>query len=133
MGIVRNISAVMLVLASLFVILYVFLSFFGQVFFGTFSLIVTFGSLSALAAVFGVAACAGWRWCGVAIAMLCLIAIACVGMEAFDYYQNHDIPGNYFGWGLRVPFLLCLAVIGTAHLFGHIHRPGKSLERTRDT
>lgn len=132
MVLLRKLTAVVLGFASIFVTLYAFIAFIGQVFFGIFSPVATVGSLSALGAVFGAAACAGRRWCGVLIALLCLAAIASVFLEALDYYRHHDIPGNYFGWGLRVPFVLCLALIGGVRLFEYIHGPHNSLERTRE-
>ena len=132
MSVVRNFTAAVVVLASIYVVLFVLIGYgFGQLFFGTFSPVATFGGLCALGAVFGAAACAGWHRCQLVLALLSFIAIACVGLEALDYYMHHDIPGNYFGWGMRVPFILCLAVIGGMNVFGQLHRPNTSLERTR--
>jgi hypothetical protein len=122
-----------MMLASLYVVLFSVVGYgFGQLFFGTFSWVATVCALSALGSVFGVAACAGRTWCRWALAALALIAIACVGLETIHYYRELDIPGNDFAWEMRGPFVLCLAFIGGVHIYGQLHRPNTSLERTRE-
>jgi hypothetical protein len=132
-SVARAIAVATVLLASLYIVFFVVVGYgLGQLFFGAFSPVATVGGLSALGSVFGAAACAGQRWCRVALALLSLIAIACVGLEALVYYKYHNIPGNYFGWPMRVPFVVCLAIIGAANLIAQYHRPNTSLERTRE-
>jgi hypothetical protein len=129
----RAIAVGTMMLASLYVVFFSVIGYgFGQLFFGTFSWIATVCALSALGAVFGAAVCAGRSWCQGALAGLALTAIACVGLEAVEYYREFDSPGNYFAWEMRVPFVLCLVFICSAHIYGQVHRPNTSFERTRD-
>jgi hypothetical protein len=129
----RAIAVGTMMLASLYVAFFSVVGYgFGQLFFGTFSWAPTLGGLSALAAVFGAAACAGRTWCRATLAALALFAIGCVELEALEYYREFDIPGNYFAWEMRAPFVACLLFICGVHIYGHLHPPNKSLERTRE-
>ncbi len=120
-------------LASLYVVFFSVVGYgFGQLFFGTFSWVATVCALSALGTVLGAAVCASRTWCRGALAALALTAIACVALEAIEYYRKLDIPGNDFAWEMRGPFVLCLAFICGVHIYGQFHGPNKSLERTRE-
>ena len=133
MSALRSVAAGVVVLASVYLVFVAVVGYgFGQLFFGTFSLVSTICALSALGSVFGAALCAGWKWCQASLAFLSLVAIICFVLEVIDYYQRLDIPGNYFAWGMLGPFVASLLIIFAANLYGHFHRPNKSLERTRE-
>jgi hypothetical protein len=115
----------LLVAACLYIVFFAVVGYgFGQLFFGDFSWAATVGALSALGAVAGGSLCDGWKHCRILVAALCALSIACVGIEAIQFYRYFDIPGNYFGWAMRIAFILCLFALAAASLFGHLrHRP----------
>jgi ascorbate-specific PTS system EIIC-type component UlaA len=41
-----------------------------------------------------------------------LAAILGIVAQAFDYYLNLNIPGNYFAWHINGPLLGCLCFVG---------------------
>jgi hypothetical protein len=105
----------------------------GQLFFGRFSLVDTICAVAAVATVVTATICRGRLPCRVTVAALGLVAIACVGIDAFDYYLHFDSPGNDNAWELKLPFILSLVLIGSSGFTTRaLHRPNTSLERTRE-
>jgi len=106
---------------------------FGQLIYGNFSLIDTATCISALLTVLFAVACRGTPDCRKAVAILCAISLGCVAIGAEEYYRLYDSPGNSYAWDMRVPFILCLIIVGTAGIFIQPdHGPNSSLERTRE-
>jgi uncharacterized membrane protein len=105
---------VLLGLAGTYVVLFGLLGFFGQLFFGRFSLSDTAVSISGFLAVLFAAACRGMPRCRKVVAGVTLVALGCVAISAMEYYKLYDIPGNDFAWEFRVPFILCLMLVGVA-------------------
>jgi hypothetical protein len=105
---------------------------FGQLIYGNFSLVDTATCISALLTVLSAVACRGTPHCRKVVAILCAISLGCVALGAEEYYRLYDSPGNDYAWDIRVPFILCLIVVGAAGVFIQSdHRPNTSLERTR--
>jgi hypothetical protein len=129
----RAIGAAIVIPASLYVVFMAVVGYgFGQLFFGTFSLTGTICALSAVGSIVGVPMCGGARGCRLVLLLLITLAMVCFGLEVVDYYTTQHAPGNYFAWDMNGPFLLCLLIVFSANLYGYLHRPNTSLERTRE-
>jgi hypothetical protein len=49
-------------------------------------------------------------------AIVCFASVAGVAGDAFNYYANLAINGNYYGWALIGPFALATAFLGARHV-----------------
>ena len=105
---------VLLGLAGTYIVLFGLLGFFGQLFFGKFSLSDTAVSIAGFLAVLFAVACRGTPRCRTVVVVVTLVALGCVAISALEYYRLYDIPGNDFAWEFRVPFIFCLVLVGFA-------------------
>jgi len=98
-------------------ILVIFLSasgyLFGQLFFGEFTWYAT------ISGIFGVLAgslsgkfISSRKESAYSVLVFCVVAIIGVVFDAYNYYEYLDIPGNDFGWYLKVPYIASLILIG---------------------
>jgi uncharacterized membrane protein len=113
----RQILDVLLGIAGIYIFLFGLLGFLAQMFFGTFSFSETAVSVSGFLAVLFAAACRGAPRCRAVAAAVTFVALCCVGFDALQYYRLYDSPGNDYAWGARVPFILCLVLVGLAGSF----------------
>lgn len=91
---------------------------FGQLFFGSFDWYATAAGVFGLfAAVTSFYFSATDRKIAIVVFVLCVMAIFGVGMDAYDYYQNYDIPGNYYAWALIAPYCGCLVYLAVFHFW----------------
>jgi hypothetical protein len=96
---------------------------FGQLFFGTFAVGATLAGASGVAAVF-----LSWLNDGKPrlwpLVVLCSTAgIVGVGLDAWRYYTELNIPGSYYAWFLIGPYVVALVLIGQA-AWSRRERPG---------
>lgn len=97
---------------------------FGQLFFGSFSLVAT---LTGLSGIFAATLWQrGWRLhrnIALGVAVLSMIALGGFLFETYKYYRYLDSPGNDFAWELRAPYLaavLWLAIDSSRRLITRI-------------
>ena len=86
---------------------------FGQLFVGMFDWAATISGFAAI-----LASALGGKFGGASkpkaifVIALCGASITGVGFDAYDYYKNLHMPGNYFGWFLKGPYVAGLLIIG---------------------
>jgi len=113
----RLLLDILLGLAGLYVVVFGALGFIGQLFFGKFSPSETAVSISGFIAVLFAAACRGIARCRAMVVIATLVALGCVAIDAIQYYRLHNFSGSSYAWDIRIPFILCLVVIGSAGFF----------------
>jgi hypothetical protein len=83
---------------------------FGQLFFGQFSLAATLAGLSGV--ISGILGRRITTRARLLTSLVCAAGLAGVAMDAFHYYSELHIPGNYYAWFLIGPFAAGLVFIG---------------------
>jgi hypothetical protein len=83
---------------------------FGQIFTGDFSLAALLAGVSGVAS--GLLGVPNTRVERGSAAVLCVVGMVGVAMDAFRYYRDLQIPGSYYPWLLIGPFALALFFIG---------------------
>ncbi len=86
--------------------------FFGQLYFSEFSLGSTMAGVAGLV-VGGMAAKLIQENTSGAVVVTGVFAIGLIGIgiDAFEYYSKHNIPGNDFGWLLKGPYIIALSFL----------------------
>lgn len=83
--------------------------FLGQLFFASFKVGATMAGAAGIVVGFMGAKLtqegASGAWLVVGI---CVFGLVGVGIDAFEYYSKHNIPGNNFGWFLIAPYCAAL-------------------------
>jgi hypothetical protein len=85
---------------------------FGQLFFGSFSLIDSAVGVTGLFATLGALLVVTSNRAGVLTFFSALASFCAVVSGVIRYYVSLDVPGNYYPWHLVVPFLIALLLIG---------------------
>ena len=84
--------------------------FFGQLFFASFKVGATMAGVAGIVVGFMVAKLTQEGISGAGLVVgICVLGLVGVGIEAFEYYTKHNVPGNDFGWLLIAPY--CVALI----------------------
>ncbi len=93
----------------------------GQLFFGSFSLGATAaGSFGVVAAILGGKFSASSITRVYIVIIFCVASIIAILFSAYNYYANLNIPGNNFGWHLKVPYIASLIFIGWSAIKNHL-------------
>jgi hypothetical protein len=92
----------------------VFGFFFGQLFFASFKVGATMAGTAGIVVGFMGAKLTQEGTSGAWLAVgICALGLVGVGIDAFDYYTKHNIPGNDFGWFLIAPYCAALMFLST--------------------
>jgi hypothetical protein len=108
---------VLLGLAGLYVVLVGLLGFFGQAFFGRFSLVETAVSISGFLAVLFAAACRGVPKCRAVVVLISAVSLTCVALDVIEHYRYYDIPGSSYAWDMQIPYVVCIVLVACAGVF----------------
>jgi hypothetical protein len=100
----------MLIICQVYVVFIALIGFiFGQLFFGHFDFWSSVAGLCGiLAGILGI----GKSRKQLMIFTCSVLALIGVLMGTIDYYMNHNIHGNNYGWGLRGPYVFALLYLG---------------------
>jgi hypothetical protein len=105
----------------------------GQLFFGEFSLLDSICGITATLTALASFVCSSRKSCQVTSISSAAIAGVCVMLGAVAYYLHSNVRGNDYAWELRLPFLICLPLIGMHAMakWETLHGRNNSPEHTR--